>query len=190
MAAKNVAVAVVLFLLRLDPFASVSHLGDLLGDEGRTAGLHLARRRPNLWRGWRWVWVWVWVRHRRLQVLVLDAGVWSDGADEVTAATVVVLPTQPLRLHGCDVDQEADDDGDEPQDPRGGEHPGPHPVAHWPRLAPVADVAGLDADADHEQHLCEPEADPAGVFDDRACISHLAISKPTADRAAAWRSKK
>jgi hypothetical protein len=93
---------------------------------------------------------------------VLDARVGSTVADEVAAA-VVLLPAQPqpLRLHGRDVDDEADDDGDEPQDPRGGEHPGPHPVAHWPRLPPVADVAGLHAYADHEQHLGEPEADPA-----------------------------
>lgn len=158
-AAKNVALAVLLLCLTFD-LASVSHFGDLLGDEGRTAGLHLTRRRRYLRRAWRGRRrMRVGVRHRRAEVLVLDARVGSAVADEVAAA-VVLLPAQALRLHGRDVDHEADDDGDEPQDPRGREHPRPHPVAHWPRLPPVADVAGLDADPDHEQHLGEPEADP------------------------------
>lgn len=110
---------------------------------------------------------------------MLDARVGSAVADEVAAA-VVLLPAQALGLHGRDVDHEADDDGDEPQDPRGREHARPHPVAHWPRLAPVADVARLDADADHEQHLGEPEADPARVFDDtgtRACQLPFRINR-------------
>jgi hypothetical protein len=139
----------------------VSHVGDLLGDERRTSGLHLARRRPNLGGGWPGMRRWVRVRHGWLQVVVRDARVRSAvAADEVPAGAVVLLPLQFPCLHCRDVDDEADDDGDEAQDPRRCEHPWAHPVAHgvWP--PPVAEVPGLDADADHEQHLREPEADP------------------------------
>ena len=141
----------------------VSHVGGLLGDERRTAGLHLARRRRYLRRGRHRMRVWpVWVRHRRAQVLVLRARMGSAVAHEVAAAAVVVLLSpQALRLHGRDVAHEADDDGDEPQDARCREHPRAHPVAHGPRLPPVAHVAGLHGDADHEHHLGEPEANPA-----------------------------
>lgn len=152
----------------------MSHIGGLLGDERRAAGLHLARRRRNLWRGRHRMRVRsVWVRHWRAQVL--GARVGSAVADEVTAAdaVVVLVAPQALRLHGRDVDDEADDDGDEPQDPRRREHPRAHPVAHGPRLPPVAHVAGLHGDADHEHHLGEPEADPAMRGDtNRESISH------------------
>jgi hypothetical protein len=75
-----------------------------------------------------------------------------------------VLRSQLLRLHCGDVHDEADDDRDEPQYPRRREQPRAHPVAHLARLPPVADVAGLHPDADHEQHLREPEANPAPIY--------------------------
>jgi hypothetical protein len=141
----------------------VSHVAEFLGDERRTAGLHLARRlrylRGSRCRRRHWMRCRVRVWHRWLQMGVLNARVRSAVADVVTAGAVVV-PLQFPRLHCRDVDDEADDHGDEAQDPSCGEHPRPHPVAHRSRPPPVAEVPGLHADADHEQHLREAEADP------------------------------